>query len=102
MFGITVFAASGDYGSSAGIFGPKAHVAFPESDPWVTSVGGTTIGNVAGSSFTEVTWVAAGSGGAEFGTTGGLEYPPTPAASVNSALNLVCAEPSAIHQGQMH
>lgn len=71
MFGITVFAASGDDGSSAGIFGPTAHVAFPESDPWVTSVGGTTIGNVAGSSFTEVTWVAAGSGGAEFGTTGG-------------------------------
>jgi kumamolisin len=67
-FGTTVFAASGDYGSSAGIFGPTAHVAFPESDPWVTSVGGTTIGNVAGSSFTEVTWVASG---VEFGTTGG-------------------------------
>jgi subtilase family serine protease len=68
MFGITVFAASGDYGSSAGIFGPVAHVAYPESDPWVTSVGGTTIGNVAGSSFTEITWQA---GGPEFGTTGG-------------------------------
>jgi kumamolisin len=68
MFGITVFAASGDYGSSAGIFGPTARVAYPESDPWVTSVGGTTIGNVAGSSFTEVTWVESA---AEFGTTGG-------------------------------
>jgi kumamolisin len=67
-FGMTVFVASGDYGSSAGIPGPVAHVAFPESDPWVTSVGGTTIGNVVGSSFTEVTWVAAGP---EFGTTGG-------------------------------
>ncbi|MGB6158677.1 MAG: S53 family peptidase [Acidobacteriaceae bacterium] len=69
MFGITVFAASGDYGSSAGIGGATAHVAYPESDPWVTSVGGTTIGNVSGSSFTEVTWVA--SGVVEFGTTGG-------------------------------
>jgi kumamolisin len=68
MFGMTVFAASGDYGSSAGIFGPTAHVAYPESDPWVTSVGGTTIGNVVGSSFTEVTWVESG---VEFGTTGG-------------------------------
>jgi len=38
-FGMTVFAASRDYGSSAGIFGPTAHVAFPESDPWVTSIG---------------------------------------------------------------
>jgi len=69
MFGMTVFAASGDYGSSAGIFGATAHVAYPESDPWVTSVGGTTIGNVVGSSFTEITWVV--SGAVEFGTTGG-------------------------------
>lgn len=69
MFGITVFAASGDYGSSAGIIDGHAHVAFPESDPWVTSVGGTTIGNVAGSAFTEVTWVTGP--GPEFGTTGG-------------------------------
>lgn len=68
MFGTTVFAASGDYGSSAGIPGPTARVAFPESDPWVTSVGGTVIGNVSGSSFTEITWQA---GGPEFGTTGG-------------------------------
>jgi kumamolisin len=68
MFGITVFAASGDYGSSAGVPGATAHVAFPESDPWVTSVGGTTIGNVAGSSFSEITWVTSGP---EFGTTGG-------------------------------
>jgi kumamolisin len=69
MFGTTVFAASGDNGSSAAIAGGKARVIYPESDPWVTSVGGTTIGNVAGSSFTEITWVA--SGVVEFGTTGG-------------------------------
>jgi kumamolisin len=68
LFGMTVFAASGDYGSSAGIPGAVAHVAFPESDPWVTSVGGTTIGNVLGTSFTEVTWVDSA---VEFGTTGG-------------------------------
>src|SRR5947207_2082477 len=38
----------------------------------------------------------------EFGTAGGLEYPPTPAASVNSASNFSWAEPSGMHQGQKH
>lgn len=71
MFGTTVLVASGDQGSSAQLFDGNAHVDYPESDPWVTSVGGTTIGNVSGSSFTEITWVADGSGGAEFGTSGG-------------------------------
>jgi kumamolisin len=56
MFGMTVFVASGDDGSNCQIYDGKAHVYYPESDPWVTSCGGTTIGNVAGSSFTEVTW----------------------------------------------
>ncbi len=56
MFGMTVFVASGDDGSNCQVYDGKAHVYYPESDPWVTSCGGTTIGNVAGSSFTEVTW----------------------------------------------
>ena len=56
MFGMTVFVASGDDGSNCQVYDGKAHVYYPESDPWVTSCGGTTIGNVSGSSFTEVTW----------------------------------------------
>lgn len=68
-FGITVFAASGDAGSDAGNSAPNANVNYPASSPWVTAVGGTTIGNVSGSSFSEVTWVAGP--GPEFGTSGG-------------------------------
>jgi len=60
MFGMTVLVASGDNGSNCDIFDGKAHVLYPESDPWVTSCGGTTIGNVSGLSFTEVTWTDTG------------------------------------------
>jgi kumamolisin len=56
--GVTVFAASGDTGSMGNADEPdgRAHVCFPACDPWVTAVGGTTIGNVSGSSFSEITW----------------------------------------------
>jgi kumamolisin len=56
MFGTTVLVASGDDGSNCQVYDGKAHVYFPQSSPWVTTCGGTTIGNVSGSSFTEVTW----------------------------------------------
>jgi|SRR5271165_1021106 len=56
MFGMTVLVASGDDGSNCQVNDGKAHVYYPESDPWVISCGGTTIGNASGSSFTEVTW----------------------------------------------
>ncbi len=56
LFGITVFVASGDDGSNCQVYDGNAHVYYPESDPWVTSCGGTTIGNVSGSSFVEVAW----------------------------------------------
>jgi kumamolisin len=56
MFGMTVLVASGDNGSNCQVNNHKAHVYYPESDPWVISCGGTTIGNVSGLSFTEVTW----------------------------------------------
>ena len=54
--GVTIFAASGDSGSSCGIEDAKAHVLYPASDPGVTACGGTTISNVSGSSFTQSTW----------------------------------------------
>ena len=56
MFGTTVLVASGDDGSNCQVYDGNAHVYFPQSSPWVTTCGGTTIGNVAGSSFTEVSW----------------------------------------------
>ncbi|MGA7633188.1 MAG: S53 family peptidase [Terriglobales bacterium] len=55
LAGITIFAASGDGGSLGwnntmdappGALG-KAHVAYPASDPWVTSCGGTSTGQTA-------------------------------------------------------
>lgn len=56
--GVTVFAATGDKGSMGNADEPdgRAHVCYPACDPWVTAVGGTTIGNVSGSAFSEITW----------------------------------------------
>jgi kumamolisin len=56
MLGVTVFVASGDNGSDCQVGDGKAHVYYPASDPWVTTCGGTSILDVSGSSFTEVTW----------------------------------------------
>ena len=56
MFGTTVLVASGDDGSNCQIGDGFAHVYFPQSSPWVTTCGGTTIGDVAGASFVEVSW----------------------------------------------
>jgi kumamolisin len=56
MFGMTVLIASGDDGSNCQVGDGLAHVYYPQSDPWVITCGGTTIGNVSGLSFTEVTW----------------------------------------------
>jgi len=55
-FGVTVMVASGDDGSNCQVNDGHAHVYYPQSDPWVTCCGGTTIENVSGSSFDEVTW----------------------------------------------
>jgi len=62
LLGVTVFAASGDYGSSCGMGDRKAHVLYPASDPFITACGGTTISNVSGWSFTEHTWPDTGGG----------------------------------------
>jgi kumamolisin len=54
--GITVFAASGDHGSSCGEGDQRAHVLYPGSDPGVTSCGGTILTDVVGGTFVEGTW----------------------------------------------
>ena len=54
--GVTVCIASGDTGTDSKVADGNAHVQYPGSDPWVLSVGGTTIGNVSGQSFDEYVW----------------------------------------------
>ena len=71
--GINVFAASGDWGASDHAFPPgppHPHVGYPTSDPWVTSCGGTMLGDVIGSTFEEWVWSDMGVG-AFPGATGG-------------------------------
>jgi hypothetical protein len=59
--GISIFVASGDYGSDCELGDGKAHVFYPASDPWITSCGGTEIGSESGS-YAEVTWPDTGGG----------------------------------------
>lgn len=54
--GVTICIASGDTGTDSKVGDGKAHIQYPASDPWVLSVGGTTIGNVSGSTFDEYVW----------------------------------------------
>jgi len=70
--GITVCIASGDTGSNSKVNDGRAHVQYPGSDPWVLSVGGTTVGNVSGSTFEEYVWNdPSPSDPSHWGTTGG-------------------------------
>jgi kumamolisin len=54
--GVTVCIASGDTGSDSKVGDKKAHVQYPASDPWVLACGGTTVGNISGSTFAEYVW----------------------------------------------
>jgi hypothetical protein len=53
---VTICIASGDTGAQSKLFDGLAHVQYPGSDPWVLAVGGTTIGNVVGTSSDEWAW----------------------------------------------
>ncbi len=67
---ISVFVSSGDTGAFSESQ-TLAQVSYPGSDVWVTSCGGTTIGNIAGASFDEWVWNDVGNGGGPPGATGG-------------------------------
>jgi hypothetical protein len=59
LVGVGVFIISQDRGSNDGDKDGNAHVCYPGSDPWITSVGGTVIGTVNPGppvSFDEVVW----------------------------------------------
>jgi kumamolisin len=70
--GVTVCIASGDTGTQSKIADGKAHVQYPASDPWVLSVGGTTIGNVKGTTCDEYVWNDTFFGSAQGATGGGI------------------------------
>jgi len=52
--GVTIFASTGDQGSSCAVSGGKAHVFYPASDPSVTACGGTMFQDGIGPN--EVVW----------------------------------------------
>jgi len=58
---VTFCVCSGDYGVDMTAFGGapsdgKQHVTYPASDPYALACGGTTVGNVNGTSFDEYVW----------------------------------------------
>jgi kumamolisin len=82
---ITVCCASGDNGSDSKLGNKRAHVQYPASDPWVLSVGGTTIDNVHGNSFDEYVWNDKTSNGNNYATGGGVSgYFPKPSYQNNA------------------
>jgi len=66
--GITVLVSSGDSGAFIESK-TEAQASYPATEPWVIACGGTTIGNVNGTTFDE--WVWNDTGGAGPGATGG-------------------------------
>ncbi len=71
--GINVFIISQDKGSNDGIADGSTHVNYPGSDPWVTCVGGTVVGNVQNGpprTFDEWVWSNVGSASAVGGFAG--------------------------------
>lgn len=53
---VTICIASGDTGAQSKLFDGLAHVQYPASDPWVLAAGGTTIGNIVGTTCDEWAW----------------------------------------------
>jgi kumamolisin len=80
--GVTICIASGDTGTDSKVGDGKAHVQYPGSDPWVLSVGGTTVGNINGSSFDEYVWNDSGNA-----TGGGIsDYFAVPSYQANAGV----------------
>src|SRR5262249_22633283 len=69
--GITYLAGSGDFGAAElagfqhGVYVPVPTSSFPDDDPWVTAVGGTTVES-NGTLFREVSWQGSGGGFSTF------------------------------------
>jgi kumamolisin len=84
--GITIFMSSGDNGSEYN--GVKHRVHWPASSPWVTACGGTTVGNVSGTTAQEWVWNDTNNFLGDHATGGGISerYPVPPYQSLQSGL----------------
>jgi subtilase family serine protease len=89
--GITFFGSSGDNGATdftdlnATILSKQPTTSFPTDEPWVTSVGGTSLSRVGASSFQETAWDHSGGGFSSFYST--PSYQQSLPASVLQQLN---------------
>jgi kumamolisin len=63
---ITVFVSSGDSGAFIEST-TAAQASYPATEPWVVACGGTTVGDISGTSFAEYAWNNGGKGGASGG-----------------------------------
>ena len=63
--GVTVLAASGDFGTWCKIDDLQAHVLFPAADPGIIACGGTEAPNISYFPANEETWVQSGGGVSE-------------------------------------
>src|SRR5262249_36157807 len=112
--GITVFLPIGDWGADDMYPDGKCHVAFPNSDPWVTSCGGTVIGNVSSTTpptFDERVWSDAQDftspfgpnpfTPSDFGATGGgvSDAFPTPAYQSSAGLSPTSKNDNGVRRG---
>jgi subtilase family serine protease len=88
--GITFFGSSGDNGSTdytdlnATILSKQPTTSFPTDDPWVTSVGGTSLDRSGVAAFQEMAWSDSGGGFSSFYST--PSYQQTLPASVRQEL----------------
>ncbi len=89
--GITFFGSSGDNGSTdftdlnATILSKQPTTSFPTDEPWVTSVGGTSLSRSGASSFQETAWDDSGGGFSSFYAT--PSYQQSLPASIQQQLN---------------
>jgi len=88
--GISFFGSSGDNGSTdytdlnATVLSKQATTSFPTDDPWVTSVGGTSLNRSGVSTFQETAWDHSGGGFSSFYST--PSYQKTLPASIQQLL----------------
>jgi|FEC22Drversion2_1045045.scaffolds.fasta_scaffold00388_33 Pro-kumamolisin, activation domain len=97
--GVTVCIATGDRGTDSNVGDGKVHVQYPASDPWVLGVGGTTIGNVSGSTCDEYVWNDPHADD-NWGTTGGGVSARFPVPTYQSAVAVPASLNDPAHHGR--
>lgn len=94
--GATMFAASGDAGSSCGTSPPSAPlVSYPASDPSVVAVGGTNLAEGSDGSFAETAWSLSLDGRGDYVGSGGGVSAAFPRPAYQAAL------PSSLGSGRL-